>query len=76
MNSIITISPDVQSGVPVFFNTRVPVKNLFDYLIAGDSVDEFLLDFPSVTREQVVKLLQIVEQTITFNPPSHDKATA
>lgn len=50
MSRVITISPDIQSGEPVFSGTRVPVKNLFDYLKGGDSVDEFLLDFPSVSR--------------------------
>jgi len=46
--NIITISPEIQSGSPVFTNTRVPVKNLFDYLKGGDTIDEFLHDFPSV----------------------------
>ena len=41
------------SGTPVFVGTRVPVKNLNDYLEAGDSIEEFLEDFPSVSREQV-----------------------
>ncbi len=56
--NIITISPEIQSGIPVFSGTRVPVKNLYDYLVGGDSIDEFLNDFPSVEREQVVQLLQ------------------
>lgn len=76
MNNIITISPDIQSGTPVFYNTRVPVINLFDYLKAGDSVGEFLKDFPSVKKEQVMELLQIIENTFTFNLSSHDKASA
>ncbi|MBL7128660.1 MAG: DUF433 domain-containing protein [Ignavibacteria bacterium] len=76
MNNIITISPDIQSGTPVFYNTRVPVNNLFDYLKAGDSVDEFLKDFPSVKKEQVLELLQVIENTFTFNLSSHDKTSA
>ena len=71
MNNLITISPDVQSGTPVFCNTRVPIKNLFDYLKAGDSLDVFLDDFPSVTRNQAIGLLQLVENTFTFNPTTH-----
>lgn len=54
---IVTISPDVMSGMPVFCGTRVPVQNLVDYLKAGDSIDEFLEGFPTVTREQVIAFL-------------------
>lgn len=54
---VVTISPDIQSGTPVFTNTRVPTKNLFDYLKAGNTVEEFLQDFPSVKRNQVINLL-------------------
>lgn len=67
MNDLITISPEIQSGTPVFSGTRVPVKNLFDYLKGGDTIDEFLEDFPSVKREQVLKLLSLAEQTFTFS---------
>ena len=67
MDQLITISPEIQSGVPVFAGTRVPVKNLFDYLRGGDSIDEFLQDFPSVEKDQVVKLLSIAEHTFTFS---------
>lgn len=66
MNSPITISPEIQSGVPVFTGTRVPVKILFDYLKGGDSLDEFFEDFPSVTKEQVNRVLDIAENSITF----------
>jgi uncharacterized protein (DUF433 family) len=66
MNDLITISPDIQSGTPVFAGTRVPVKNLFDYLKGGDTIDEFLEDFPSVKKEQILKLLSLAEQTFTF----------
>lgn len=50
--NLITISPDVQSGTPVFAQTRVPVKNLFDYLKGGDSIATFLTDFPSVQKNR------------------------
>ena len=66
MNSVITISPEIQSGEPVFSGTRVPVKNLFDYLKGGDSIDEFLKDFPSVSRDQVLDLLSLAQHTFTF----------
>jgi uncharacterized protein (DUF433 family) len=50
ISQIITIAPDIQSGEPVFTHTRVPVKNLFDYLKAGDTLEAFLYDFPSVRK--------------------------
>lgn len=67
MDNLITISPEIQSGIAVFAGTRVPVKNLFDYLRGGDSIDEFLTDFPSVSKEQVEKLLNLAEHTFTFS---------
>ena len=59
MNSkLITVDPEIHSGTPVFAGTRVPVKTLFDHLEAGDSLEVFLDDFPSVTREVAVALLE------------------
>jgi len=55
---VICKSPDVMGGTPVFCGTRVPVQTLLDYLEAGDSIDEFLSGFPSVTREQVITFLE------------------
>jgi uncharacterized protein (DUF433 family) len=54
---VVTVSAEVMSGTPVFRGTRVPVQNLVDYLKAGDSIDEFLDGFPTVTREQVIAFL-------------------
>ncbi|MEL6552572.1 MAG: DUF433 domain-containing protein [Cyanobacteria bacterium J06621_11] len=56
--SIISVSPDVMSGTPVFAGTRVPIQTLLDYLKAGDSIDDFLDGFPTVTKEQVLGLLE------------------
>jgi uncharacterized protein (DUF433 family) len=67
VNKLVTISPEIQSGEPVFAGTRVPIKNLFQYIRAGDSIGDFLEDFPSVTREQVTELLTIAEHTFTFS---------
>lgn len=58
MTSPISVSPDVLGGTPVFAGTRVPVQTLLDYLEAGESIDDFLLGFPSVTRDQVIELLE------------------
>jgi len=55
---IISRDQDVMGGAPVFSGTRVPVQTLRDYLEAGDSIDDFLEGFPSVSREQVVTFLE------------------
>jgi uncharacterized protein (DUF433 family) len=56
--------PDILGGTPVFVGTRVPARNLLDYLEAGDSLDEFLKDFPSVTREQAIAALEFAKQAL------------
>jgi len=55
---IITSSPDVLSGTPVFAGTRVPVQALIDYLEGGETIDDFVVGFPTVQREQVVAFLE------------------
>jgi uncharacterized protein (DUF433 family) len=55
---VISRDQDVMGGAPVFTGTRVPVQTLLDYLEGGDSIDDFLEGFPSVTREQVVAFLE------------------
>jgi len=55
---VISCSPDVMGGTPVFAGTRVPLQTLLDYLEAGDSIDEFLAGFPSVSRQQVIQFLE------------------
>ena len=61
-NPLMTTSKDRLSGAPVFAGTRVPVQNLFDYLQAGDPLDEFLADFPNVTREHAVAVLEFARR--------------
>lgn len=61
---IITSSPDVMGGTPVFAGTRVPVQTLLDYLKAGESIDDFLEGFPTVTKEQVIAFLEGAEEQI------------
>lgn len=56
--ALIMVDPDILGGTPVFAGTRVPVKNLTDYLEDGSSIDEFLEDFPSVSRNQVIRFLE------------------
>ena len=59
LESVVSVDPEVMSGTPVFVGTRVPVKNLLDYLAAGDPLERFLDHFPSVRREQAVAALEI-----------------
>jgi uncharacterized protein (DUF433 family) len=62
---IIHTDPEIQGGAPVFYGTRVPVKNLFDYLEAGDSLEDFLRSFPSVTKEQAVAALELAREALS-----------
>jgi uncharacterized protein (DUF433 family) len=61
--SLIQRSDDILGGTPVFAGTRVPVQTLFDYIEEGDSLDEFLDDFPAVTRDHAVKVLEKMKET-------------
>jgi uncharacterized protein (DUF433 family) len=63
--------PEILGGTPVFSGTRVPVRNLLDYLESGDSLDEFLDDFPSVSRAQAVAVLEYAKETLV----AHARAT-
>jgi uncharacterized protein (DUF433 family) len=62
--SVVSIDNDVMGGTPVFVGTRVPVQSLFDYLEGGETVDEFLRQFPSVDRKQAVAALQMAQDSI------------
>ena len=64
---VIVIDPEIQSGAPVFAGTRVPVKNLFDYLEAGDSLDVFLEEFPSVTRVMAIAALEDAQSALVHD---------
>ena len=61
---LINKSDGILSGTPVFYGTRVPAHSLIDYLSTGESIDTFLEDFPTVTREQVVRLLEEAGQLV------------
>ena len=62
VDGLITCDTQIMSGTPVFKNTRVPIKNLIDYLESGETLDEFLDDFPSVKREQAIKVLELATE--------------
>ncbi|HYH87164.1 MAG TPA: DUF433 domain-containing protein [Pyrinomonadaceae bacterium] len=62
MAKLINRSDDILGGTPVFGGTRVPVQTLFDYLEGGDTLDEFLDDFPAVSREHAIKVLEKMKE--------------
>lgn len=64
---LITRSPERLSGAAVFAGTRVPVQTLIDYLEGGDSLDDFLGDFPDVTREHAIAVLEIARRALDAN---------
>jgi len=64
-NQVIQSDPEILAGEPVFTGTRVPLRNLFDYLEAGDPLEIFLDAFPDVTREQAVAALEIARDAVT-----------
>ena len=64
---VISCSPEVMGGTPVFSGTRVPVETLLDYLESGESIDDFLAGFPSVNREQVIEFLEQAKDRLVAN---------
>jgi uncharacterized protein (DUF433 family) len=63
MSSLVKIDPEIMSGAPCFAGTRVPIQNLIDNLEGGHSIGEFLEDFPSVAREQVIAFLEEAKES-------------
>lgn len=64
LSQVVHSDPDILSGTPVFVGTRVPVQSLFDYLGGGDTLDEFLRQFPSVKREQAIAALDLARDSL------------
>jgi uncharacterized protein (DUF433 family) len=64
LSEIVHSDPEILGGTPVFVGTRVPVQSLFDYLEGGETLDEFLRQFPSVRREQTVAALELARATL------------
>ena len=61
---VINIDKEILGGTPVFYGTRVPIRNLFDYLETGESIEAFLEDFDGVSKSQVVRLLEMSQRLI------------
>ena len=74
-NNVVQSTPDILSGMPVFRGTRVPIKNLFDYLESDDTIENFLGDFPTVHREQVIEVLALAEHALTSPETIHENIT-
>ena len=70
--TVVSINPKIQGGVPCFAGSRVPISSLFDHIKKGYTVDEFLADFPTVSKEQVNALLDLAEA----DAPRHADLTA
>ncbi len=71
VEELITCDTEIMSGTPVFKNTRVPIKNLIDYLEVGESLDAFLEDFPSVSREQATQALELAKEMLLTHAYAH-----
>lgn len=63
-NEVVHVDPEIMSGEPCFAGTRVPVRNLIDYLAGGESLDKFLDSFPTVTREQATAVLELAGELL------------
>lgn len=61
----INIDPETMGGTPVFTGTRVPIQTLFDYMEGGDDLDEFLDDYPTVSREAAIEVLEMAKKSLT-----------
>lgn len=64
IDEVVSADPEVMSGTPVFRGTRVPIQTLLDHLEAGDSLEVFLSNFPTVSREQAVRLLELAGEAV------------
>ena len=64
LSQVFHSDPEVMSGTPVFSATRVPVQNLIDYLEGGESIDEFLVAFPTVRRDQVIAFIEAAKEKL------------
>lgn len=64
---VISVSPDLMGGTPVFTGTRVPVQTFLDYMEAGETIDDFLEGFPTVKREQVIAFLEQAKDLMVAN---------
>lgn len=68
----INIDPETMGGTPVFTGTRVPIQTLFDYMEGGDDLDEFLDDYPSVSKEAAIQVLEMAKKSLMTEKMLHE----
>lgn len=68
----INIDPETMGGTPVFVGTRVPIQSLFDYIETGETLDEFLENFPSVGKDLAIQVLEMASKTLTSEKVLHE----
>lgn len=68
----INIDPETMGGTPVFTGTRVPIQTLFDYMEGGDSLDEFLDDYPTVSKDTAIQVLEMAKKSLTSEKMLHE----
>jgi uncharacterized protein (DUF433 family) len=73
-NLVIIIDPEILGGTPVFSGTRVPVKFFFEYIESGETLDEFLFNFPTVKKDQALQLLEMARKLIIQQVPDENFA--
>ena len=75
VEGVIWIHPDRLSGAPCFAKTRIPIQNLFDYLESGAPLEEFLIGFPPITRDQAIKVLELARTGLFDSLPRSENLT-
>ena len=75
VEGVMWIHPDRVSGAPCFAKTRVPIQNLFDYLESGAPLEEFLIGFPPITRDQAIKVLELARTGLSDSLPRSENLT-
>ena len=68
----INIDPEIMGGTPVFTGTRVPIQTLFDYMEGGDDLNEFLDDYPTVSKDAVIQVLEMAKKSLTTEKMLHE----
>lgn len=68
----VSIDPETMGGTPVFNGTRIPIQTLFDYIEGGETLEEFLDDFPGVSREQAMEVLEMAKKSLTTEKILHE----
>ncbi len=68
----VNIDPETMGGTPVFIGTRVPIQTLFDYIEGGDDLNEFLEDYPTVSKETAIQILEMAKKSLTTEKMLHE----